>query len=227
MARSVSIIDYKVKQADFFLERLEECGYDFFAAQCYSDAFASACRSITFSIQAVCKQLSDFDGWYLDEQARMKADPLCVFFNNYRTANIHVGGTPVLAGEMKNGEARFFFRPSPDVPAVPELDVVNACRSHFKNVVDLVFRLYVRFPTDLDDRWHYTKEHFSARGLALEDALESLGFPRTWACRHSPSLNEEDQWHALRGAEASGPEIQHIFQKYLNRVVEGPDNPAR
>ena len=121
MARSVSIIDYKVRQADFFLERLEECGYDFFAAQCYSDAFASACRSITFSIQAVCKQLPDFDGWYPDEQARMKADPLCVFFNSYRTANIHVGGTPVLAGEMKNGEARFFFRPSPDVPRCQSL----------------------------------------------------------------------------------------------------------
>lgn len=223
MARSVSIIDYKVKQADFFLGRLEESGYDFFAAQCFADAFASACRSITFSIQAVCKELTGFDSWYADEQVRLKTNPLSIFFNNYRSANIHVGGTAVLAGEVRHGEARFFFRPSPDLPTVPELDVVSACQVHFKDVVELVFRLYVRFPTELDDRWHYTKHHFSSRRLSIEDAEVALGYPRGWT-RISGSEEELDErWRLLRYSETRGPEIQDIFHKYLARIVEGPD----
>jgi hypothetical protein len=176
MSRSVSIIDYKVQQADFFLQKLDACGHEFFAAQCYADAFVSTCRSITFSVQAVCKEVSGFESWYAEEQNRMKTDVLCVFFNKYRTANVHVGETPVLAGAGKQGEIRFFFMPTQDIPDVPELDVVRACHAYFKSVVDLVFRLYARFPTDLDDRWHYTKQHFDSKGLTIEDALESLGF---------------------------------------------------
>ena len=158
-----------------------------------------------------------------EEQKRMKADGLCVFFNNYRTANIHVGGTPVLAGAGKQGESLFFFMPTQDIPNVPELDVVSACRAYFKSVVDLVFRLYVSFPSDLDDRWHYTKQHFDSKGLSIQDALLSLGYPAGWAPSHGSEQELDDQWRVLRNTNAVGPEIQEIFHKYLNRVVEGPD----
>lgn len=53
MARSISIVEYKVGQSRFFLEQIPRSGFDFFAAQCFTDAFAAACRSITFSMQAV------------------------------------------------------------------------------------------------------------------------------------------------------------------------------
>jgi hypothetical protein len=223
MSRSVSIIDYKVQQADFFLGKLEGCGFEFFAAQCYADAFVSACRSITFSIQAVCNEVPEFESWYLEEQNSMKANGLCVFFNNYRTASIHVGQTPVLAGTRKQGDSRFYFMPTQDILNVPELDVVSACRTYFKFVVDLVFRLYVRFPSDLDDRWHYTKRHFDSKGLSIEDALVSLGYPKGWAPSHSSEKELDDQWRVLRKTNTVGPVIQEIFHKYLNRGVEGPD----
>jgi hypothetical protein len=224
MARSVSIIDYKVQQAEFFLSKLEECGYEFFSAQCYADAFVSACRSITFSVQAVCQVVTGFESWYAEEQQRMKSDKLYAFFNNYRTASVHVGCTPVLAGAGSRGESHYFFMPTQDIPQVPEVEVVTACRNYFTSVVGLVFRLYIRFPTELDDRWHYTKEHFDSKGLAIEDAFESLGFPRTWATLNSSELDLPNKWRVLRSTNAVGPQIQDIFQKYLGRVIEGPDD---
>jgi hypothetical protein len=223
MARSVSIIDYKVQQAEFFLGKLEECVYEFFSAQCYADAFVSACRSVTFSVQAVCKEIDGFEQWYADEQARMKADRLCSFFHNYRTASVHVGCTPVLAGAGGRGEWHYFFMPTHDIPEVSEADVVTACRNYFTSIVGLVFRLYARFPTDLDDRWHYTEQHFSSRGQSVEDAEEAMGYPRGWT-RLNGSENElVERWRILRKLHASGPVIQDLFQKYLNRTIEGPD----
>jgi hypothetical protein len=223
MPRSVSIIDYKVQQADFFLQRLAASGHEFFAAQCYADAFVSACRSITFSVQAVCKEISGFESWYAEEQNRMKADGLCVFFNNYRTANIHVGATPVLSTAGERGEYLFCFKPTQDIPNVPEQDVVSASNAYFKGVVDLVFRLYVRFPTDLDDRWHYTRKHYDSKGLSIEDALHSLGYPREWALLHGSEQELDDRWRLLRRTCTFGPEVQEIFHRYLNQAIEGPD----
>lgn len=223
MARSVSIIDYKVQQAEFFLVKLEGCGYDFFAAQCYADAFVSACRSITFTVQAVCQGVSGFVDWYGEEQRGMKVDKLCAFFNNYRTASVHVGCTPVLAGAGGRGESHYFFMPTPDIPEVPEVDVLTACRQYFTTIIGLVFQLYVRFPTDLDDRWHYTAQHFTSRGMAIEDAEEALGYPRGWTRLNGSEEELVERWRILRKLHASGPVIQDIFQKYLNRAIDGPD----
>lgn len=224
MARSVSIIDYKVQQAEFFLGKLEECGYEFFPAQCYADAFVSACRSVTFSVQAVCQEIEGFESWYGDEQRRMKADKLCAFFNNYRTSSVHVGCTPVLAGAGSRGESHYFFMPTHDIPEVPEADVVTACRDYFTSIVGLVFRLYARFPTDLDDRWHYTEKHFSSRGQSVEDAEEALGYPRGWTRLVGSETEIAERWKALRSFCTIGLQIQEIFHKYLNQVVEGPDD---
>jgi hypothetical protein len=136
-----------------------------------------------------------------------------------------VGGTPVLAGAGKHGESRFFFMPTQDIPNVPELDVVSACRAYFKSVVDLVFRLYSRFPTDLDDRWHFTEQHFVPRGLSIEDAEEALGYPRGWTRINGSEAELNERWRVLRYSSTVGPQIQEIFHKYLNQVVGGPDSP--
>jgi len=77
--RSISIVDYKAKQAEYFLSRVDVEGYDVFAAQCNCDAFASAARSITFAIQAVCRGIPGFDEWYAVEQEALKSCPFCRF----------------------------------------------------------------------------------------------------------------------------------------------------
>jgi|GEM_PF-3631635 len=44
MARSFSLVDQKLAEADFFLEKLKEAGFDFFAVRCYASVFTTAAR---------------------------------------------------------------------------------------------------------------------------------------------------------------------------------------
>ena len=117
-----------------------------------------------------------------------------------------------------------FFVPSEDLPKVPEGDVYSSCITYFTKVLDIVYRLYMLFATDLDARWYYTKEHFDNLGLSIEDAEEALGFPRGWT-KISGTENElKERWHLIRRTQAVGPTIQDIFQRYLGRIIEGPDD---
>lgn len=227
MPRSVSIIDYKIAQADFFLTKLDAVGHDFFAAQCYCDAFVSACRSVTFAVQSVCKDLNGFDSWYRVEQDKMRNDSLLRFFHDYRTISNHIGQTPVLGGfsdPQRRGSIRLTFLPTGDLPKPPEIDVHGACVEYFTKTLDLVFRLYERFPADLDDRWHYTQEHFSRLGFCIEDAEEALGFPRGWTSISGTEEELLERWRLLRRTETIGPQIQEAFHRYLGRVFLGPDD---
>ncbi len=95
MSRSISIVEYKVEQARFFLEKISHCDLNFFAVQCFTDAFASTCRSITFSMQAVMSEVDGFKEWYADRMELLKKDRLSQFFNAYRVASIHIGATVV------------------------------------------------------------------------------------------------------------------------------------
>jgi hypothetical protein len=85
MPHSISIVEYKVQQAHFFLEQLELSELNFFAAQCFTDAFASACRSITFSMQAVINDVPGFKDWYSPRMGSLKQDRISAFFNAYPT----------------------------------------------------------------------------------------------------------------------------------------------
>lgn len=207
-------MDYKVSQASFFLHQLSEVGYDFFAAQCYCDAFASACRSVTFAVQAVCKGIDGFDHWYQQEQDHMRHDSILRFFHNYRNVSNHIGDTPVMGGatdHRKPGTIRLVFLASDDLPNVPGADVYTACSEYFAKVLDLVYRLYQRFATELDDRWPYTREHYGTLGLSIEDAEEALGFPRGWTEVEGTEDELAERWFHLRRTQAIGPQIQEVF----------------
>ena len=93
MARSISIVEYKVEQARFFLEQIPTSNLNFFAAQCFTDAFVSACRSITFAMQAVINEVDGFKAWYAARIELLKQDRLSRFFNDYRVASTHIGET--------------------------------------------------------------------------------------------------------------------------------------
>lgn len=134
MARSISIVEYKVKQALFFLEQIAKSGPNFFAVQCFTDSFASACRSITFSMQAVIEEVAGFKEWYAARQDLLKRDPLARFFNAYRVASIHIGDIVVRAGSIATGDdgkriMQYYFIPIPDVQNVPDEDVLSICRT--------------------------------------------------------------------------------------------------
>lgn len=100
MPRSMSILEYKIQQAHFFLEKIAQSKQDFFAAQCFVDAFTSATRSVTFSMQAVMSDVPGFAKWYEDQQSMLKEDSISRFFNQYRTVSTHIGDTVVRGRAM-------------------------------------------------------------------------------------------------------------------------------
>jgi hypothetical protein len=230
MIRSISIVEYKVEQARFFLEQIAQCDLNFFAAQCFVDAFASACRSITLSMQAVVNKVAGFKAWFAPRTELLGRDQLSQFFNDYRNVSVHIGDTVVRGGGSfidKDGNRvrQYFFMPIPDVPKVPSEDVLSVCRAHFINLVSLVYDAFEEFRYKLDDRWYYTEDHFRQMGKSFEDAVEELGFPRDWVAASS-ELPELERWRALRRAQTVGFQINAIFESYLGKTIKGPDETA-
>jgi hypothetical protein len=227
MARSISIVEYKVQQAQFFLEQIEQSELNFFAVQCLTDAFASTCRTITFSMQAVIGEVDGFEKWYAARVELLKKDRLSEFFNAYRVASVHIGDTVVRGGSSFQGDdgkrcTQYFFMPIPGVPNVPAKDVLSICKTHFTNLLSLVYDALADFRCQLDDRWYYTEDHFQRMGKTFQDAVEELGFPREWVTA-AAGLPESARWRTLRGTQTVGCQLNALFDRYLGKTIVGPD----
>jgi len=79
--RSFSLVDHKVSEAEFFLNQLSDCGFNHFELQCFVSAFISSARSITFSLQAVLRDLDGFQTWYRRKQEVLRNNPNFRFFH--------------------------------------------------------------------------------------------------------------------------------------------------
>jgi len=227
MARSISIVEYKVEQARFFLEKIAQCDSNFFAVQCFTDAFASTCRSITFSMQAVISEVDGFKEWYADRMELLKKDTLSQFFNAFRVASIHIGDTVIRGGTSftdHNGQRKtqHFFVAIPDVPDVPDEDVLSICTTYFINLLNFVYEAFATFRYQLDDRWYYTEENFRRMGKSFQDAVAELGFPQEWAAAAS-QFPEAEKWRTLRRSQTVGCQLNGAFQLYLGKIIRGPD----
>jgi len=71
----------------------------------------------------------------------------------------------------------------------------------------------------VDPRWYFTRENFESRGKTIEDALEELGFPRTWL---SGAISETDGWKILRRQQPACL-VNDIFWHYIGRTISEPD----
>jgi hypothetical protein len=230
MVRSISIVEYKVEQARFFLDQIAQSDLNFFAAQCFVDAFASACKSITLSMHAVISKVAGFKAWYENRMELLEKDSLSQFFTGYRNVSVHIGDTVVRGGgSITDSDGRrvrqYFFMPIPDVPQVPVEDVLSVCRTHFTTLVSLVYDAFEEFRSKLDDRWYYTEGHFRQMGKSFEDAVEELGFPRDWVPASS-QLPESERWRILRRTQTVGCQLNDIFESYLGKSIGGPDEAA-
>ena len=228
MPRTISIVEYKVDQARFFLERIAQCDLNFFAVQCFTDAFASTCRSVTFSMQAVISEVPGFKEWYAGRIELLKKDRLSQFFNAYRVASIHIGDTVVGGGtsftdDNGNRKTQYFFVAIPDISDVPAEDVLSICTIHFTNLLTLVYEAFARFRCQLDERWYYTEENFLRMSKSFEDAVAELGFPHEWAAATS-QFTEAEKWRTLRSSQAVGCQLNDAFQFYLGKIISGPDD---
>jgi hypothetical protein len=225
VTRSFGLVDYKVQETEFFLLEIHRYGrkIDYEAVQFCASAFVSAARSITFAMQASLKGHPEFDAWYSPRQEALRKDPLSRFFHEFRTVTQHIGENLVSGGSHSKEGTFYYFRPCPDLPTVPELDVITACDTYFKNVLELVYDCYVHMRTIVDGQWYFTEENFRRMGKTVEDAEEELGMRRGWTDIKQPGV-EPHRWHTLRRS-AGGCNIQVQFHKWLGRALERPADP--
>ena len=66
MATSFGIVEEKLFEADFFLEKLKSCVGEvkFQEARFYMSAFIAAARSVTFTLQKSLNGIEGFEDWY-------------------------------------------------------------------------------------------------------------------------------------------------------------------
>src|SRR5690242_2258537 len=145
MSRSTELIDAKVFEADFFLQKLAESGSDFVAARFYFSAFVSAARSITFALQAALTGVDGFKEWYALKQDELRAIPSARFFLEIRNETQKIGHTPLNSGSSRwraqgPAETTYYFAGGfdGDPAIVPDTDVISACRAHLRLMTQVV-----------------------------------------------------------------------------------------
>jgi hypothetical protein len=218
--RSFDLVDYKIAEAEFFLQRLDLADADIFAAGCYFNAFVSAARSVTFSLQTVLSHGPGFTDWYAAHQSRLRSDTVARFFHDVRRVGQHIGTSPLRGGSGGPGRPwMYHFTPCDDFPVVPDIDVVSACRQYMVLLVDIVFDCYINFGELIDPHQYYTNEAFEKRGQTIEHALaEVFGYPLSTIPPHVPM---EYVWQMIRDS-MPGCRIDDLFEKYLAKARPGP-----
>lgn len=199
------LIDGKLCESDFFLEKLRAAP-DLDQARYYFSAFLSAARSVTYALQKCLRGLGDFDTWYTDRQAELKAHPSARYFHTIRNEAIHEGLNPLESHSRGVGGiygSDFYLR-----EGAPERNVVTACTSYMAILVRIAGTAYQRFWTSVDLPPDLTPEDLAARGQTIEDIEEEFGYPRGWSA--SLPLGERLAWMK----EFSKTEIERLTQRY-------------
>lgn len=223
MTRSFGLVDFKVREAEYFLLELRRLSkqLNIEPVQFCASAFASATRSITFAMQASLKGCQDFEPWYERQRQRLDDDSLARFFVKFRNFTQKIGGGDIVGDPIHvRGRYLFFFIPVPDLPEVPEQDVVSACEGYFTTLLQIVYDCYIELGPLIDGQQYFTKEVFSALGKNIEDGEEELGFPHGWT-----DIGEQDaephRWQMLRN-QADGCHIEKQFERWLDKTLPRP-----
>jgi hypothetical protein len=232
MSQSFGIVEEKLREAEFFLDALRAASRLTFQAKCYFSAFVSAARSVTLALQATMNGIDGFSAWYEQAQTRLKLDPLAGFFVEIRNDSVHKGLNPLNQVTMEHLREDLFLQlgqrkrshvivlPDPNVGGGTVLaDAVQVSSEYFKSLVAVVFDCYDQFRYVVDPRWYFTRDNFLAMGKNFEDAVEELGFPRTWA---SSAPDETGGWRVLRSHQ-SACLINDLFSRHTGRSIPDPD----
>jgi hypothetical protein len=232
MARSFGVVENKLREAEFFLDKLRNETRESFEADCYFSAFVSAARSVTFAMQASLKGVPGFLDWYTSAQGQLKADPLAPFFVEIRNEVLHAGMSPLnrvplehlrddLARQLR-ADHRGHILVVPDErrgDSTVLVDAVDACGQYFLSLVSVVYECYSAFKTVVDGRWYFTEANFGLLGKTFEDALVELGFPRTWT---AGIPIDPEAWRALR-AQQPPCLLNDLFDRFLGKTITDPD----
>jgi hypothetical protein len=233
MASSFGVVENKLREAAFFLDQLRDSSRLSFEADCYFSAFVSACRSVTFAMQACMEGVPGFEDWYKSAQKQLKIDRPAPLFVEIRNKVVHAGANPLnrvpiehlrqdLAQQLRGGN-RGHVLVVPDAQqqgSTTLVDAADACEQYFSSLVSVVYECYLAFKTFVDERWYFTEANFNSLGKTFEDALAELGFPRTWLVGMPVG---PEAWRALR-LQLQPCLINDLFDRFLGKTIIDPDD---
>ncbi len=232
MTQSFGIVEDKLFEAEFFLDRLRTSSRFSYGSRYYFSAFISASRSVTLALQTTMKDVEGFKEWYQEAQSNLKANALARFFVEIRNDSIHKGLNPLNQVSIDHLREDMFHqlhhRDRSHVLILPNLqndstmltDAVHVSTIYFVSLINVIFECYSEFRHVVDPQWYFTHENFLAMGKSFEDAVLELGFPPEWA---SYAPIEGDKWRILRLQQPSC-QVNGLFQKYIGRIIASPDD---
>jgi hypothetical protein len=232
MSYSFVVVEDKIFETHFFLEKLSDS--DFAVINYYFSAFLSAARSVTFALQACMAGVKGFNEWYKNAQKQLKSDKLAPFFKELRNDVVHKGINPIntvpfeivsvfLKNQFRQGFSQDHFlliKISDD--EYSQIDVLMAAEEYMKSLITIVYDCYSNFLSIIDPRWYFTEENFGQLGKTIEDALEELGYPRTW---FDGMPHGDKAWKVLRRNEPFCP-LNPLFNRFLGKTIPDPNEKS-
>ncbi|QIK68013.1 hypothetical protein G7072_18170 [Nocardioides sp. HDW12B] len=176
--RSVDLVENKLREADYFLGRMGEAGFNVWAFQCDFTAFLASARSVTFTMQAVMSGHGEWDDWYEERRNRLLAGPRGRFMVNMRNITQKVGDVGLNSGVGGPGQrAQQFFPKSLTAKLSSreqDLDAFALSERHMGVLVRLVQEwLY-------DFRAMWGVEVPVVWSGSIDELEAGLGFPAGW-----------------------------------------------
>jgi hypothetical protein len=215
MERPVGLIEWKVAEAEYFLDKMENSGFDNFEFQCNLSAFLSASRSVTFTLQAVMRHIAGFNEWYESARATLVNSVLARFFVDLRNRVTKIGDLGIIGGSV-TGEAddiEFGHVFDQDLMAslpteIRDMDIEDMARHYMRLLVGLV--------SDWE-RWYYNSTGPGAPptiDMTPEELEEALGFPAGWT--DDVGLSNEERIQILLRVRGDPPPIsfEDLRSKY-------------
>jgi hypothetical protein len=170
------LIDGKLCEADFFLDKmlsapsLDEARY-------YFSAFVSACRSVTFAIQATLHKVDDFKEWWPGKQKILRNNALASYLKGVRDQVTHVGLNPLGIHRRGMFSSEFLFVGG----SAPEENAGKAAMVYMELLVDIAMEAFAKYWFSLDLPNDLTVAMIQEQGRTLEDIEEEFGLPRGWS----------------------------------------------
>jgi hypothetical protein len=156
----------KTAEARFFLGELAKSWNDE-RSNFFFSAFASASRSITFTMQAVCRSLPGFDSWYATQRKGLGQDDLARFLLTARNQVQKVGLAPLryrghvlqrTVGSTHYCRRLYRFVPLEDGVEPPIGDAAHLCRRYLVALAATVQACYSEFARALDPSGRLVRE---------------------------------------------------------------------
>lgn len=215
----------KLKEADFFLEKMVESERAEIDLNYFFSAFSSAARSVTFVIQYVASDVVGFAEWYEGVRTRQSEDKIAKFLLEARNQALKTGSQPISFGQVTvspSGEEMisiFFKYVGSDPPAdVPIIDVFSTCRHQMRNLVAIASEFFEKFEDIIWDEARDREETLS-QITQLQPVIHG-------------GVTSDDLWqkiieeiHKLPVSRPSNS-IKRLREKYINSSSAGHENDA-